>query len=214
MQLYLFINGLVKNQLPILVSTLALISSFNIYAQTINPGDGVRISFLDIEDVTTGDYYIQPNGLLNLPLIGVVNTSKRDFQDIKTEIEARYGTLYKNPQLSVNALYRINILGEVTNPGFYYVSDYEKFTAILAFAGGTTDAADLAGIKLIRNFKEIEIDVEDIISEGSTVSDFGLRSGDQVFVPRRWWADNSVWVTIALSATALILTTYAVFFHE
>ena len=99
--------------------------------------------------------------------------------------------MYKDPHLSVNALFRINILGEVTNPGFYYVSDSEKFTAILAFAGGTTEDADLGNIKLIRNFESIGLDVETIIQEGSKASDFGLQSGDQVFVPRRWWADNS-----------------------
>ena len=170
------------------------------YAQELNPGDGVRISFLDIEDVITGDYYIQPNGLINLPLIGIVNTSNKNFNEIKSEIEFRYDSLYKDPHLSVNALFRINILGEVRNPGFYYVSDSEKFTAILALAGGTTGTADLDNIKLIRNFKEIDIDVEDIIKEGSTTTDFGLQSGDEIFVPRNWWADNSVWISIAIMA--------------
>jgi protein involved in polysaccharide export with SLBB domain len=203
-----------KNLLFILFATLFMFVSLNSYAQELNQGDGVRISFLDIEDVITGDYYIQPNGLLALPLIGIINTSNIDFKEIKSEIAFRYDSLYKDPHLSINALFRINILGEVEEPGFYYVSDYEKFTAILAFAGGTTAAADLSNIKLIRNFEEIQIDVETIIMEGSTATDFGLQSGDQVFVPRNWWSDNSVWVTIALSATALILTTYAVFFDE
>lgn len=195
------------------ISFLAFIN-FNLSAQVLNPGDGIRISFLDIEDVITGDYYIQPNGLVNLPLIGIINTSVKDFKEIKSEIEARYDSLYKNPHLSVNALFRINILGEVREPGFYYVSDYEKFTAIIAFAGGTTDAANVENIKLIRNSEEIEVDVEDIIKKGSTASDFGLQSGDQVYVPRNWWADNAVWVTIAVSAAALIATTYAIFFHQ
>ena len=203
-----------KNLSLILFATLFIFISLNSYAQEINPGDGVRISFLDIEDVITGDYYIQPNGLLNLPQIGVLNTSNRDFKEIKSEIEARYDSLYKDPHLSVNALFRINVLGEVAEPGFYYVSDYEKFTAILAFAGGTTGAADLGGIKLIRNFEAIEIDVEDVIREGSTTTEFGLQSGDQVFVPRNWWADNSVWVSIALTATALLLTIYAIFIQN
>lgn len=191
-----------------------LLLGSNLFGQVLNPGDGIRISFLDIEDVITGDYYIQPNGLVNLPLIGIINTSDKDFKEIKSEIEARYDSLYKNPHLSVNALFRINILGEVRTPGFYYVSDYERFTAILAFAGGTTEAANLKNIKLIRNGEEIEIDVEEIIRKGSTASDFGLQSGDQVFVPRNWWADNAVWVTIAVSTAALIATTYAIFFDE
>ncbi|MCH6574221.1 MAG: hypothetical protein IH795_03310, partial [Bacteroidetes bacterium] len=93
--------------------------------------------------------------------------------------------------------------------GFYYVSDYEKFTAILAFAGGTTVGADLQGIKLIRNFESIEIDVETIIQEGSSATDFGLQSGDQIFVPRTWWADARRF-TIILSALALIVTIIAI----
>jgi len=199
-----------KNLLGILFATLSILTSLNLYAQELNPGDGIRISFLDIEDVITGDYYIQPNGLINFPQIGVINTKNKDFKEIKLIIESRYDSLYKDPYISVNALFRINILGEVTNPGFYYVSDSEKFTAILAFAGGTREDADLGNIKLIRNFEEYQIDVETIIQEGSTASDFGLQSGDQVFVPRTWWADNSGWVTIAISATALLVTIWAV----
>lgn len=203
-----------KNLSLILVATLIIFISLNLYAQEINPGDGVRISFLDIEDVITGDYYIQPNGLLALPQIGIISTSNRDFKEIKSEIEAGYDTLFKDPHLSVNALFRINVLGAVRSPGFYYVSDYEKFTAILAFAGGTTVGADLQDIKLIRNFEAIDVDVETIIQEGSSAIDFGLQSGDQVFVPRDWWTDNGTFVAFLFSITALALTIYAIFIQN
>jgi protein involved in polysaccharide export with SLBB domain len=192
--------------------TLCLFIKLNSYAQEINPGDGVRISY-NIGDVITGDHYIQPNGLLNLPYIGIVDTKNKDFKRIKSEIESRYTSLYKNPDLSVNALFRVNILGEVRNPGFYYVSDYEKITAILAFAGGTTGDADLGNIKLIRNFEALELDVETIVQEGSTVLDLGLQSGDQLYVPRRWWSDNSGVITAIISVVALAITTYALFFQ-
>lgn len=200
-----------KNLFLILIAIFSIFISLNLYAQDINPGDGIRISFLDIEEVITGDYYILPNGYINLPVIGILNTSNKDFKEIKSEIEFRYDSLYKDPHLSINALFRINILGEVNTPGFYYVSDYEKFTAILSFAGGTTTSADLGNIKLIRNFESIEIDVEDIIQEGSTVTDFGLQSGDQVFVPRTWWADNAAWISVVSGGIGLLLTIYIIF---
>jgi polysaccharide export outer membrane protein len=203
-----------KNVFFILFATLFIFISLKLHAQAINPGDGVRIAFLDIGDVITGDYYIQPNGLLNLPQIGIINTTNKDFSEIKSIIEARYDSLYKDPHLSINALFRINILGEVENPGFYFVSDSEKFTAILAFAGGTTEDADLGSIKLIRNFEALELDVETIVREGSTITDFGLKSGDQIFVPRNWWSDNYGWVTILVSVTALLVTTYAILFVD
>ncbi len=200
-----------KHLMLVLFTIFSIFISLKSYAQEINPGDGVRISFLDIEELITGDYYIQPNGLLNLPLIGIFSTSNKDFKEIKSEITFRYDSLYKDPHLSVNALFRINILGAVAAPGFYYVSDYEKFTAILAFAGGTTRFADLESIKLIRKFEAIEVDVETIIQEGSTATDFGLQSGDQVFVPINWWTANAAWLSFVFTTIALALSLYAIF---
>jgi len=84
----------------------------------------------------------------------------------------------------------------------------------LAFAGGTTVGADLQDIKLIRNFEAIEIDVETIIQEGSSTTDFGLQSGDQIFVPRDWWTDNGAFVAFLFSITALALTIYAIFIQN
>ena len=84
----------------------------------------------------------------------------------------------------------------------------------MSYAGGTTEAADLDNLILIRNSKQIDIDVGTMIKEGNTAQDFGLQSGDQIFVPRNWWANNSAWITIALSVTALIVTTYAIFFRN
>lgn len=195
------------------LATLCISLSLNLYAQKINPGDGIRIAFVDIGNVIAGDYYIQPNGLINLPQIGIINTTGKDFSEIKSIIETRYASLYKDPHLSLNALYRINILGEIRNPGFYFVSDSEKFTSILAFAGGPTENADLGNVVLIKDLESIKIDVEKIIENGRKASDFGLQSGDQIYVPRKWWSDNSGVITTIISIVTLAITTYAVFFQ-
>jgi protein involved in polysaccharide export with SLBB domain len=197
-----------KNILIFLTLVISLSMSLESQAQKLNPKDGVRISFLDINDIITGDYFIEPTGLLQLPFIGIINTTDKDIKEIISEIEFRYDSLYKNPQLTVHALFRINVLGEVNSPGFYYVSELEKFTAILALAGGTTGNADLESIKLLRNFEEIQLDVETIIKEGSSATDFGLQSGDQIFVPRTWWADAKG-LTILISAASLVVVIIA-----
>ena len=199
-----------KNLLLILFTTLSIFLNLNSYAQELNPGDGVRITFLDIKDDISGDYFIQSNGFIQLPFIGILNTTNRDFKDFSAQIEFRYDSLYRDPALTVNALFRINVLGEVTNPGFYFITEMEKFTAILALAGGTTGNADLESIFLIRNNQEINLDVRTIIEEGSSATDFGLQSGDQIYVPRTWWADARG-LTIILSAAALLVTIIAIF---
>jgi len=198
-----------KNLLLILFATLSLFVSQNSYAQELNPGDGVRITFLDIKDEISGDYYIQPSGFIQLPFIGIINTTGRDFKDVKNQIVFRYDSLYRDPHLTVYSLIRINVLGEVTNPGFYYITEIESFMSIIAMAGGTTGSADLESIYLVRNNKRINLDIETIIAEGSTATDFGLQSNDQIYVPRTWWADARGF-TIILSALALIVTAIAI----
>ena len=55
-------------------------------AQKLNPGDGVRLIFLDITDAISGDYYIQPDGKLQLPFIGIISTMNKEFSQLKKEI--------------------------------------------------------------------------------------------------------------------------------
>jgi len=183
-----------------------------IKAQYLNPGDGVRITFLNIEDKISGDYYIQQDGNLQLPYIGLIPTEKRPYGEIKSEITTKYDSLYKDPELTVQPLFKINILGEVRAPGYYYVTDVEKLTGIFALAGGVSSDANLDDVYIIRGDKEIALDAQRLIESGSTVSDIGLQSGDRVYVPKTWWA-NAGSITIIISIiTALV--TVAIFFFK
>jgi len=199
-----------KNHIVFIAATffIAMSLSYCLFAQQLTPGDGVRISFLDITDNISGDYYVEPDGIISLPFIGGIVTANRDFHDVKRQIVFKYDSLYKSPKLTVHALFRINVLGEVRNPGYYFVTEIEKFTGILALAGGTTGDADLESIYIIRNYEEIEFDVKNIIEEGGSASDLGLQSGDQIYVPRTWWADARG-ITVIISGAALLVTVLA-----
>jgi polysaccharide biosynthesis/export protein len=196
-----------KYLIMVLTTFLSLVINIDSMAQQLNPGDGIRVSFLDITDLISGDYFVQPTGVISMPFIGVVDVRNKDFKEVEAQIIARYDSLYKNPQMTIYALLRINILGEVTNPGFYYVTDVDKFTSILALAGGTTNNADLEAITIIRNQKEMELDVKTIIREEYSANEFGLRSGDQIYIPRTWWSDRGI--TILISGIALVVTIVA-----
>jgi polysaccharide export outer membrane protein len=200
-----------RNLLCYFFSSILIISG-NLFAQKLNPGDGVRITFLDITDQISGDYFVQPDGKLQLPYAGIFNTNGKEFPVVKSEILAAYDSLYKNPDLTVLALLRINIHGEVRNPGFYFVTEFEKLSGIIALAGGYTSSADLDGLFVLRENEEIEIDIESITTEGNTAADIGLKSGDQIVVPRSFWADPGRF-TWAFSLIALMLTAAALFIN-
>jgi len=200
------------NRTIFLIALLSFLvsGSADLCAQEINPGDGVRITFLDITDDISGDYYVQPDGRLQLPFVGIFNTNSKDFYQIRTEIVDRYDSLYRNPELTVLALFRVNILGEVGKPGYYFVTEEENLTGILALAGGVTGEANLDNVYIVRDDREIELDVENIIEGGNAVTDFGLKSGDQIYVPRSFWADPRRFTWI-FSLVALVITVIALF---
>ena len=187
-----------------------ILSVFELSAQILIPGDGVRLIFLDITDEISGDYYVQPDGKLQLPFIGIISTSNKEFTQLKNEIYSKYDSLYKKPELTILSLFKINILGEVFRPGLYYVTEEERLTSILALAGGITGSADLDDIYILRNDQEVLLDVENIMQEGDTAIDFGLQSGDQIYVPRSFWADPARFTWI-FTAIATIVTVVAIF---
>lgn len=171
--------------------------------QKLNPGDGVRIIFLNITDIISGDYHIQIDGNLQLPFLGLLNTTNLEFPQIKKTIMQRYDSLYRDPELTVQPLFRINILGEVRTPGYYYVTDVEKMTGILALAGGVTGYAATDEIYIIRDNEEINLNISEIVEKGNTVADLGLRSGDRIFIPRSFWADAGQYAIILSGVTVL-----------
>lgn len=190
-----------------------ILFSVSSYTQKLNPGDGVRIIFYNISENITGDYFIQLNGKVQLPYIGLVEARNRDFQDIRQEIVMRYDSLYKNPELTVQPLLKINILGEVNEPGFYFLTGIERLSGLLALAGGETSDADLNDIYIIRNDKELDIDSDELLSDKGTFNDVGLESGDRIVVPRQWWvgARNAA---VIVSGLAVIVTIVSLFIRN
>ncbi len=193
-----------KLKLVVILAVL-FINNIFIFGQDLNPGDGIRITFYNLEDQISGDYFVQQNGNIQFPFIGIIQTRNRKFDDIKQEIETKYDSLYKNPELKILPLYKINIFGEVKSPGFYYATGIEKFSDILALAGGETENADLSDVYLIRDNERIELDGEEIIQEGNRLIDTGLKSGDQIYVTRSWWVDARN-TTFIFSGIALLVT--------
>ena len=170
-------------------------------SQTLHPGDGLRLIFYNISDSLSGQYYIQENGNISLPYLGIIRVSGRSIDSLKQEIYNKYSDLYRNPELTILPIVRVNIFGEVNKPGYYYVTQTDKLGDLIAMAGGTTDAANLGGITLTRNGKELDVDGEKIIEGGNKEYDIALQSGDQIYVPKKWFSGSTQAIVIATLST-------------
>ncbi|HEX2868550.1 MAG TPA: SLBB domain-containing protein [Ignavibacteriales bacterium] len=201
-----------KKYLVLFVFCLA-VTGLNTSAQTLNPGDGVRLAFFNITDKISGDYFIQEDRLLQLPFIGTLQTENVSFENLKNEIISKYDSLYRKPEVNVRPLYRINVLGEVKTPGSYYATGVEKISDILAMAGGETSDADLGDMYIVRNDREIKVDASKIIEDGEKKNDINLTSGDRVYVPRRWWVGARN-IAMIVSGAGILVTLVALFVRK
>ena len=188
---------------------LFIVSLQETNANILNPGDGVRITFYNISDAISGDFFIQQDSSLQLPYIGMLNTSLRDYSDLKKEITVKYDSLYRGVELIVSPLYKINVLGEVRRPGVYFATGVEKLLDVLAMAGGETEDSDMSEILVQRKDGTLIFDAEEIIRGKKGAKDFYLNSGDRIYVTRKWWvsAQNT---TFLFTAAGLVVTIYAV----
>ena len=168
------------------IAIIFLITSLQFFAQNLMPGDGVRINFYNINESISGDYFIQDNGNIQLPYLGLLNAVNCDFSLLRNEIYEKYSDIYRNPELSIQPLYRVDVLGEVGKPGVYYLTGFETISDLLSIAGGETSDSNIDELSIIRNDSQMEIDMEKFLLGKNNLADIGIESGDKVYVPRKW----------------------------
>ena len=122
-------------------------------AYHLDSGDRLRITVFRHEDLS-GEFVLDGNGNLALPLIGEVQGGGRTLRELESQIETAFneGGFLVNPQVGVEVLsYRpFYILGEVNQPGSYaYVSGMTGITAV-AMAGGFTNRARQSSMSVQR----------------------------------------------------------------
>lgn len=157
------------------------------FGQTLRPGDGIKISFYNIDEEIAGDYFIQDNGRIHLPYIGMVNTQTLEFAEIQSTVIEEYSKIYKNPEITIQPLMRVDIIGEVGTPGVYYLTGFETITDLISLAGGETSDSNIDNIIIVRNDSQLDVDLETFLSGENSLNDIGLESGDKVYIPRTWW---------------------------
>jgi len=112
----------------------------NAGAYQLGVGDKVHIIVFNEPDLT-GDFDVNDQGILSLPLIGQIHVAGMTLSQAQDVITQKYAANYLvNPRVNVQILnYRpFYVIGEVKTPGSYpYVSGMTVLNAI-ALAGGYT----------------------------------------------------------------------------
>jgi polysaccharide export outer membrane protein len=184
---------------------------FNGYVQddTYKLRVGDTVSFQILEDQvwdpqnTPKILVVQDSGEIEVLYVGRVmavgKTCKQLAGEIKTTLEKDYykqATVVMSMNVASPILGRVYIWGQVHNQGALDIRVNENLTAGQAImrAGGFADFANERKVKVVRSptspdgskqAQTVNLDMEQILSEGKTEKDIVLQPGDLIIVPSR-----------------------------
>ena len=159
----------------------------------------------------THNFTVGPGPALLLPVIGPIPLVGVRRAQVETYLTQQLKRYMKDPVVHAKVLVRLSVLGEVEKPGFYPVAADAPVTDALMAAGGPTKDAKFTGTRIDRIGRDGVggTELQEAIARGATVDGMALRSGDQIFVPRRTDAESKwriIGIIVGIPSAILIAT--------
>lgn len=160
---------------------------------TVRPGDVVRLRIWQEPDLS-GDFTVHETGTVVVPKLGPVETDGLTDAALRERLVAGFSEYLNHTSIDVTVLRRIQVLGAVRNPGLYPVDGTMSIADVLAVAGGTAQDARIDRVQLVRGGQRLDVR----ITSTQRLADTPIRSGDQLFVPQRGWADRNTGTVVSV----------------
>lgn len=162
---------------------------------TIHPGAQLQIYVMGHRDLSSpvdnsdSSYVVRPDGTIDFPLIGTVNTSGKTVSEFKQELSEKLREYIIDPIISVNVTKwgstRVYVLGEIRRQGAYSLSRGTRVLDALSAAGGFTSRSAKKRIFLIRNGQEkniLELNFNNYLRKGDVSQNVMLNEGDCLYL--------------------------------
>ena len=165
-------------------------------AYRINPGDELEISVWG-EERLQRVVHVLPDGTFAFPLVGQVIALGKLPSEIERLVSAGLQSQYRGavPQVTVSvkspAGFQFSVIGKVRNPGTFTPGRYVNALEALSMAGGPTEFAQIADIRIVRKegqeLQTFRVRVSGVLkgqADSLTGGDIpAIRSGDTLVVP-------------------------------
>ncbi|NUQ20136.1 MAG: hypothetical protein HOQ09_04165 [Gemmatimonadaceae bacterium] len=176
----------------------------------LRSGDVVRIVVFREKDLT-GEFLIDSRGDLQIPGLGVIRAAGLGPQQLRESLRASLQAHgFTDPEISVQPLVRVSVLGEVRAPALYPVDPGISLIQLLTIAGGPTPNANLSKTRVVREGRVFEVDLQSALA-GSASGRVVLYSNDVVVVPRKTgFTRENLSFVLGLTTTAIALATFVV----
>jgi polysaccharide export outer membrane protein len=163
-------------------------------------------------------YIVDENGEIDFPVLGKIALKDLTATEAKNKLVESLKVYLKNPVVNIRFVnFRISVLGEVSNPGTFTISN-DRITVLeaLGMAGDLTPYSNRSNILVvreqngIRQFGELDIQSADVFKSEY----YYLKQGDIVYIEptqdieasiRDQFSEYLPWVTSSLSAITTII---------
>ena len=170
----------------------------------LRPGDMLKIAVFRDKELS-GDYPIDARGYVQIPGLGVIKAAGLEPTDVTDRLRlALVERGFARPEISVQPMIRVSVLGEVRSPNVYSVDPGTSLLQFLTVAGGPTDRAKLKDTRVIREGQAFRVDMEAGL-KGSAAGRIVLYSNDVVVVARKKGLTGEN-LGLTLTVASLLLT--------
>lgn len=159
----------------------------------IGVGDLLQIEVYDEEDLNK-EVRVLTDGYISFPLLGSIHAEGQTVRQLEQVITQKLAARFLvNPQVSVFVLEFSNVFvfGEVEEPGSFPLYGRMTVFEAIALAGGFSEVANQAKVKVLRHSQgreiSMEVDIKRVIEKGDTSQDVELQANDKVIVPRSFF---------------------------
>ncbi|UCF41189.1 MAG: polysaccharide export protein [Gemmatimonadota bacterium] len=175
---------------------------------SLAPGDLVRINVWG-RDEYSGQFQVDEEGQLHYPVLGTIQTQGITVADLRDTLRIGLERLFTNPFVTVTPLFRVAVLGQIRNPGLYTVDPTLSVLDVVALAGGPASAANMDKLTVYRGGAATVMTLQDAVM-GQTLQNMGVRSGDEIMIPRKFFAREDWVIVLQLMTLALTTATFIV----
>lgn len=159
----------------------------------VGVGDLLQIEVYDEADLTK-EVRVLTDGFISMPLLGAIQAADLTVKDLQDKITKLLGEKYLvSPQVTVfvKEFSKIYVFGEVKSPGSFPIYGNMTVFEAITLAGGFTEVANPAKIKVVRQERgketSFEADITRLTKKGDSSQDIELKANDRVIVPRSFF---------------------------
>jgi polysaccharide biosynthesis/export protein len=106
----------------------------------LGPNDQIKVWVLGVEEIGDKPIRIDPNGEVDLPLIGQVHAAGFTTDQLKNELTQRYSKELLKPQVSVELMeygsQPVSIMGAVNKPGVHQLEGHKTLVEVISLGEG------------------------------------------------------------------------------